>query len=184
MKEFEAFILAICEASRSWMSTFKKIADDVGVPYLEHRQGNGRRGPRIIEEFGSGFSSRPGDFLPGESDNSPSCCLDVPKALRKLHGQRLRGMYFHGPTLCLVLVTDYDLIGIRSTTLRKGCVQLSVELYENRKKLNDSIRVRAHEIWEERGCPEGSSDEIWLEAENQINPKPDFNEWCIKEGMS
>jgi hypothetical protein len=31
------------------------------------------------------------------------------------------------------------------------------------------IRVRAHEIWIERGCPEGRDVEFWLAAERELN---------------
>jgi len=32
-----------------------------------------------------------------------------------------------------------------------------------------AIRELAYRIWEERGCPEGSADSIWLEAERQLS---------------
>ncbi len=31
-----------------------------------------------------------------------------------------------------------------------------------------SIRTRAHELWQERGCPVGSADEDWLRAEHEL----------------
>jgi len=31
-----------------------------------------------------------------------------------------------------------------------------------------SIAERAHELWTARGCPQGSADEDWLEAERQL----------------
>jgi len=177
-----AFIDAIVHMSQSWMDTFKKIASDCGIPYLENRQGRSKHGPPIIEKWKGGSISRPGELLPGETENSPSHCFDVPKALDKLKGQRLRAMYFHGPSLCLVLVTDYDSIGIRSTTLRSGIIPLMTELYQ-RKRLRDSICVRAYEIWQENGCPEGADEQNWIEAEQQLDPQPSFDEWCIKENL-
>jgi DUF2934 family protein len=33
----------------------------------------------------------------------------------------------------------------------------------------ESIRLRAYEIWLQRGRPEGQSNEIWLEAERQVD---------------
>jgi hypothetical protein len=33
---------------------------------------------------------------------------------------------------------------------------------------HDAIAARAHEIWQSRGCPEGSSDEIWFLAAEQL----------------
>lgn len=169
--------------SQSWMNTFKKIANDCGIPYLENRQGRGRRGPPIVEKWEGGWTSRPGDFLPGEADNSATHNFDVAGALKKLSGQRLRGMYFHGPSLCLILVTDYDSIGIRSTTLRRGIVPLMAEFYR-RKQLKDAIDVRAYEIWQENGCQEGKDEHNWLEAEQQLDPKPSFDEWCIRENIA
>ncbi len=34
---------------------------------------------------------------------------------------------------------------------------------------NDEIRMRAHELWESAGCPQGQEDHFWLEAERQLN---------------
>jgi hypothetical protein len=178
-----AFIGAIANMSQSWMTTFKKIASDYGITYLENRQGRNRRGPQIVEKWEGGYSSRPGELLPGESENSAFQNFDVNGALKKLSGQRLRGMYFHGPSLCLILVTDYDQIGIRSTTLKKGIVPLMAE-FHRRKQLKDAICVRAYEIWQENGCPEGTDEQNWLEAEEQIDPKLSFDDWCIREGLS
>jgi len=36
---------------------------------------------------------------------------------------------------------------------------VSVELDE------EAVRAKAHQLWVERGCPEGTSDEDWYEAE-------------------
>jgi hypothetical protein len=33
----------------------------------------------------------------------------------------------------------------------------------------EQISALAHELWRERGCPEGSDVDIWLEAERQLN---------------
>ena len=32
----------------------------------------------------------------------------------------------------------------------------------------EKIRARAHELWTERGCPEGSAHQDWFEAEAEI----------------
>lgn len=32
----------------------------------------------------------------------------------------------------------------------------------------EEIAVRAYELWEARGCPEGSSEEDWFTAEAQL----------------
>lgn len=37
------------------------------------------------------------------------------------------------------------------------------------------IAALAHEIWQERGCPEGSDVDIWLEAERQLHGAPPKN---------
>jgi hypothetical protein len=34
---------------------------------------------------------------------------------------------------------------------------------------HEQIAALAHEIWQERGCPDGSDIDIWLEAERQLN---------------
>jgi hypothetical protein len=33
---------------------------------------------------------------------------------------------------------------------------------------NEEIQARAYELWQQRGCPEGSPEVDWLAAENQI----------------
>ncbi len=33
---------------------------------------------------------------------------------------------------------------------------------------HDAIARQAHELWQDRGCPNGSDSEIWLEAERQL----------------
>lgn len=38
-----------------------------------------------------------------------------------------------------------------------------------RPATREQISALAHEIWRERGCPEGSDVDIWLEAERQLN---------------
>jgi hypothetical protein len=32
----------------------------------------------------------------------------------------------------------------------------------------EQIRVRAYELWRQRGCPDGSSDEDWHQAEREL----------------
>jgi hypothetical protein len=67
--------------------------------------------------------------------------------------------------------------------LRSGIIPLMAELYR-RKQLKDAICVRAYEIWQEKGCQEGTDEQNWLEAEEQLDPKLSFDEWCIREGLS
>lgn len=37
---------------------------------------------------------------------------------------------------------------------------------------HEQIAALAHELWLERGCPEGSDIDIWLEAERQLRGMP------------
>lgn len=32
----------------------------------------------------------------------------------------------------------------------------------------ESIAIRAYELWQERGCPEGSPEVDWLQAEEEL----------------
>lgn len=41
-----------------------------------------------------------------------------------------------------------------------------------RPATQEQISALAHELWRERGCPEGSDVDIWLEAERQLNGVP------------
>ena len=45
-----------------------------------------------------------------------------------------------------------------------GEAELTAEDLERRQRIRD----RAHEIWTERGCPEGRDVEFWLEAEGEL----------------
>jgi hypothetical protein len=36
------------------------------------------------------------------------------------------------------------------------------------KSIEEQIRTRAHELWEQAGKPEGREDEFWHEAEKEI----------------
>jgi len=116
------------------------VAENVGVPYLEDREGDGKRGPRVLHyrEDGTCCGSGPGHILSGEVNNAPYCFLDVPKALARLADKPITGMYFHMPSLNLVFTTEDDRIGIRSTCLRQGMVPLFNELYP-RKANNEHL---------------------------------------------
>jgi hypothetical protein len=35
----------------------------------------------------------------------------------------------------------------------------------------DDIRIRAHQLWELAGRPDGKDDEFWLEAERELKEK-------------
>jgi hypothetical protein len=32
----------------------------------------------------------------------------------------------------------------------------------------DAVRVRAHDLWEQHGCPAGRDEEFWLRAEREL----------------
>ena len=36
---------------------------------------------------------------------------------------------------------------------------------------HEQITARAHELWVERGCPEGSPEEDWLAAERELKSR-------------
>ena len=42
----------------------------------------------------------------------------------------------------------------------------------SRRPTEDSIRLRAYELWQEKGCPMGDDKTDWLEAERQLSPEP------------
>jgi hypothetical protein len=39
------------------------------------------------------------------------------------------------------------------------------------QSMYEEIAALAHALWEERGCPEGSPDEDWFRAEEQLKGK-------------
>lgn len=39
-------------------------------------------------------------------------------------------------------------------------------------KLDDAIRVRAYQLWDRAGRPEGCGDSFWLEAESELKASP------------
>jgi hypothetical protein len=52
----------------------------------------------------------------------------------------------------------------------------ALERRRQRTDLRDRIRVRANEIWRERGCPVGQDVEHWLEAERELAEVEDDDE--------
>jgi hypothetical protein len=34
--------------------------------------------------------------------------------------------------------------------------------------IEDAVRARAHDLWEQHGCPQGSDEEFWLRAEREL----------------
>ena len=49
----------------------------------------------------------------------------------------------------------------------------ALERRRQRAELKDRIRVRANEIWRERGCPVGQDVEHWLAAERELAEEED-----------
>lgn len=66
-------------------------------------------------------------FCRGRRTNSPNCFLDAPKALVRLGDKKLEGLYFHFPTMNLVLVTSDDRIGVQMMWLIRGGWRVLVE---------------------------------------------------------
>ena len=45
----------------------------------------------------------------------------------------------------------------------------SSSVSQHRKGLaHHDVSSRAYELWQERGCPDGSAEEDWLQAERQV----------------
>jgi hypothetical protein len=40
----------------------------------------------------------------------------------------------------------------------------------------EDIRVRAYELWEQNGKPEGKQDEFWFQAERELKEKKETDE--------
>lgn len=36
---------------------------------------------------------------------------------------------------------------------------------------SSDVASRAYDLWQQRGCPEGSAEEDWLEAERELGPR-------------
>lgn len=34
------------------------------------------------------------------------------------------------------------------------------------------VRTKAYELWQSKGCPDGADEQIWLEAERQLQSRP------------
>jgi hypothetical protein len=42
---------------------------------------------------------------------------------------------------------------------------------ESTTNMQDEVRRRAYELWEQHGSPEGREEEFWLQAEREISDK-------------
>jgi ferric iron reductase protein FhuF len=63
-------------------------------------------------------------------------------------------------------VSDQEIVGRIS--------DLSDDLKKQAQKLNrmlreETIRSRAHQIWQEHNCPAGRDEEFWLQAERELD---------------
>ena len=39
----------------------------------------------------------------------------------------------------------------------------------SRPEIHEAIATRAYELWQEQGKPENQADELWLQAERELN---------------
>jgi hypothetical protein len=63
-------------------------------------------------------------------------------------------------------VSDQEIVGRISNLsddLKKQAEQL------NRMLREETIRTRAHQIWQQHNCPPGRDDEFWLQAERELD---------------
>jgi len=47
---------------------------------------------------------------------------------------------------------------------------------------DEQIKIRAHELWEQAGKPDGRDIEFWLLAERDLQEKPEHSESTIVPG--
>jgi Protein of unknown function (DUF2934) len=48
------------------------------------------------------------------------------------------------------------------------------------RQLKEEIRVRAHKLWEQHGCPVGRDEEFWLQAESELKEVQPSEDRCGK----
>ena len=58
--------------------------------------------------------------------------------------------------------------------LRAWIDDLKQKLRQRReaRRTKQEITLRAHEIWQQNGCPSGRDLEFWLQAESEISERP------------
>jgi hypothetical protein len=49
---------------------------------------------------------------------------------------------------------------------------------ENVLPMEDNIRIKAYELWEQNGCPEGQSEYFWFKAIEELQ-NTDENKLCV-----
>jgi hypothetical protein len=62
-------------------------------------------------------------------------------------------------------VSDQEIVG-RISDLTDDLEKQAQQL--NRMLREESIRTRAHQIWQQHNCPTGRDDEFWLQAEREL----------------
>jgi len=127
----KVFLSALSKAVEHNSNAVRVIAETLGVPHRPELEKDGPRGPRIRTFYENGRlkSSRVGELLPGSVDNSPDTYNSVNEALALMKNDTLTGMYFHAPSLNLVLMTlSGKKIGIRMIDLRGRTPYLIQEL--------------------------------------------------------
>jgi hypothetical protein len=63
-------------------------------------------------------------------------------------------------------VSDQEIVG-RISDLSDDLENQAQQL--NRMLREETIRTRAHEIWQEHNCPAGRDEEFWLQAERELD---------------
>jgi hypothetical protein len=54
---------------------------------------------------------------------------------------------------------------------------------EVKRTIEQRIRKRAHELWEEAGCPEGQAMHDWHEAERQVRADEEAYDETLEESF-
>src|ERR1700712_50116 len=77
------------------------------------------------------------------------------------------------PTSQSEQVSQAGAYGIRSKVVGR-ISDLTDDLEKQAEQLNrmlreETIRTRAHQIWEEHNCPAGRDEEFWLQAERELD---------------
>jgi hypothetical protein len=63
-------------------------------------------------------------------------------------------------------VSDQEIVG-RISDLSDDLEEQAHQL--KRMLREETIRTRAHQIWQEHNCPAGRDDEFWLQAERELD---------------
>jgi hypothetical protein len=55
----------------------------------------------------------------------------------------------------------------------QAATKLALEADPGEASLREQVALLAYQLWQQRGCPEGSPDEDWFLAENALKPQVD-----------